>query len=208
MLETYETSVLCSAPRAVRRAALRLLIAPHADPSRECIAACEQMLERGGSRDLSADASFCVKQGLARVELRCETDFWPEIPFAEGEYELRSGTSIIIRRISLEKYEKMGKEAQNPLFSCVDYDKMKTGTLLRRRRAGDRFAPPGRGKPTTLKKVLNEQRLTAAARSGLVLAAAGNRVLWALGFGASREVLPGPDTREVAVITIRKRGKK
>ena len=57
-----------------------------------------------------------------------------------------------------------------------------------------------------LKKVLNEQRLSHAARAGLILVAAGNEVLWASGLGAARGMLPGPGTAKVAVITIRKRG--
>lgn len=206
VLDVYESSVLREAPRVVLRAALRSLIAPYADPDRECIEHCVRLLETGGMRSLSGRASFCVRQGLARVEPAQTADSAWQIPFAPGVYGLPDGREAEISCISFENYEKMGKEAQNPLCSCLDYDKIKTGTLLRPRRAGDRFSGPGRSQSAALKKVLNEQRLSHAARAGLILAAAGNEVLWASGLGAARGMLPGPGTVKVAVITIRKRG--
>ena len=203
VLDTYEADVLAAAPGVVLRAALHRLIAPHTEPSRAKLDRCERHVREGGAVSLNGGARFCVRQRLARIEIETEPKTW-EFPAAEGVYPLPDGRSVRVERISAEKYEKMGKEAQNPLFSCVDYDTIKAGTLLRTRRQGDKFAPCGYGAARPLKKLLNEQRLSDAARASVVLCARGSEVLWASGFGCSEAAKPGAG--DIAVITIQKRG--
>lgn len=206
VLETYDADALMRAPRAVRLAALRILIGRSAEITRARVEACEALLVRGGALTLNGSVRFCVRRGLARVEpVRTVPPAW-EMPFSTGEFALPDGRVLKIEKIPVEKYEKMRKDGQKPLFSCADYDKIKNSTLLRGRRAGDRFSRPGRSGAVTLKKLLNETGLSCAARAALVVCARGGCILWASGFGASAEASPSAGTREIAVITIGKRG--
>ena len=60
----------------------------------------------------------------------------------------------------------------------ADYDKITKIVILRAKRDGDRFHPARGGGGKSLKKLFNERKIPPADRSGLVLACAGEDIVW------------------------------
>ena len=128
----------------------------------------------------------------------------PPAPFAPGVYRLPGGYAFSARveRVPRgENFIKLCPIHKKDLNSCADYGKIQGNVLLRTRLPGDTFCPPRRGVTKPLKKLCQELGLSPAARSLRPLLAQGSRVLWFWGQGFAEGLAPGPDTRDVLIIT-------
>lgn len=128
----------------------------------------------------------------------------PPIPFAPGVYRLPGGYAFSARveRVPRgENFIKLCPIHKKDLNSCADYGKIQGNVLLRTRLPGDTFRLPRRGVTKPLKKLCQELGLSPAARALRPLLAQGGRVLWFWGQGFAEGLAPGPDTRDVLIIT-------
>lgn len=128
----------------------------------------------------------------------------PPAPFAPGVYRLPGGYAFSARveRVPRgENFIKLCPIHKKDLNSCADYGKIQGNVLLRTRLPGDTFCPPRRGVIKPLKKLCQELGLSPAARALRPLLAQGSRVLWFWGQGFAEGLAPGPDTRDVLIIT-------
>ena len=105
-------------------------------------------------------------------------------------------------RVEIQKHTQ--KDLQNLhkdlLANAVDCAKI-SNTVLRSRRAGDRFTHGRRAVTKPVKKWLNELGVAPEQRNGVPLLASGNEILWFAGCGASNTAKPTENTKEFLVLT-------
>lgn len=86
------------------------------------------------------------------------------------------------------------------LKNAIDYDRIGDNLQIRTRRAGDAFTPAGRGCRKSLKKLLNEAAVPAAARDTIRLLCDEEGVLWVEGFGPDARCAVTESTETVLLI--------
>lgn len=123
-----------------------------------------------------------------------------------GVHEAPGGLCLVVRLLNYEKTVNSGKDSENHLKFCADYDRIQQDVCFRTRRTGDMFCPAGRGVTKPLKKWLSEQKLPPAARGLLPVLAAGSRILWAPGFGFAEGLEAGEQTKTAVTIELRQMG--
>lgn len=207
----YDAAVLAAAPLPVRRAALADLIARVSPQKTELVAQAERVLRRGsGAVQLSKTHVFRVAQGRASIEGLTNAAAWTQTawsrPFMAGVHEAPGGLCLVVRLLNYEKTVNSGKDSENHLKFCADYDRIQQDVCFRTRRTGDMFCPAGRGVTKPLKKWLSEQKLPPAARGLLPVLAAGSRILWAPGFGFAEGLEAGEQTKTAVTIELRQMG--
>ena len=105
------------------------------------------------------------------------------LPVTQAETLLPNGKKLIVSR----KFIKNGKNSPNVhnlLFkNRLDCDRITGVPVIRTRRAGDRFAPYGRGVTKPVKKLFNELRIPAAARGAVLLLELDGTIVWIEGVG-------------------------
>lgn len=86
-----------------------------------------------------------------------------------------------------------------------DYDKMGAQILVRNRLAGDWFCPSGMaGKHKKLQDFFVDARIPRERRDLVPLLCAGGSVVWVMGLRTDERFLPGPDTRRILTVTVRR----
>ena len=135
----------------------------------------------GGGLTLPGGAVLSVKQDTLTV-----VDVKPigfTLPVTQAETLLPNGKKLIVSR----KFIKNGKNSPNVhnlLFkNRLDCDRITGVPVIRTRRAGDRFAPYGRGVTKPVKKLFNELRIPAAARGAVLLLELDGTIVWIEGVG-------------------------
>ncbi|OGO37623.1 MAG: hypothetical protein A2Z03_08025 [Chloroflexi bacterium RBG_16_56_8] len=97
-------------------------------------------------------------------------------------------------------------EANDRWTALLDADKIEGALALRRRHAGDRFAPAGlHGHTKSLHEFMIDEKIPRAARDRLPILVAGDRILWVCGWRVAESVLVTAETRQVLRITFRKK---
>lgn len=204
----YDAALLAASPVPVRRAALARLIARVSPQKTELVADADRVLCRGcGTVQLCKTHVFCVAQGRASIEVPSGAVPWTQTawscPFLPGVYEAPGSMNLVVRLLNYEKNVNSGKNAENHLKFCADYDRIQQGVHFRTRRPGDVFRPAGRGVTKPLKKWLSEQKLPSAVRGLLPVLAAGNEILWAPGFGFAEGLRIREQTKTAVMIEMR-----
>ncbi|MDI7276984.1 MAG: tRNA lysidine(34) synthetase TilS, partial [Anaerolineae bacterium] len=94
------------------------------------------------------------------------------------------------------------------LALCLDADLAGHDLRLRPRRPGDRFQPQGMGGHSkSVKDYMIDAKIPRAARDRLPLLVSERGVLWVVGWRASEEAIPGPDTRRFLCLRLVPPGK-
>ncbi len=200
---SYTAKILASAPPAVRKAALRMLIAPWADPTAARICGADAAICAGtGAVQLSAAAIFSTAQGVARVISPGKSQNEWSYPLQEGAFTAPNGIIFTVLTKSYEEFIKFQKGEQNPLKNVVDCDKIQDTPLFRTRKAGDTFRPQGRGVTKTLKALFSEAKLSASTREMLPVLACGSTALWVAGFGFADGLSPDANTTKILAIAM------
>lgn len=198
--EAYRTQVLAAAAAPVRKAALRLLCLPYADPTAALLGELDHLLTQNGAVQLSKTALLRSAQGVIRlIQAGPSASFTWQIPFTGENISLPHGEMLILAVQShtiCEDFINFSKEKEKRLNFVADYDMINKRTFFRTRRSGDKFAPMGRGVIKTLKKFFSEQKLSAAQRESTLVLADGNEILWVQNFGFSEKLRPGKDTQK------------
>ena len=204
----YDAAMLAASPPPVRRAALANLIACVSSQKTELAAEAERVLCRGfGTVQLCETLVFRVAQGRVSIEAPPDAVPWtqPEwnCPFLPGVHEAPGGMELVVQLLNYEKNVNSGKDAENHLKFCADYDRIGQDVCFRTRRSGDQFRPAGRGVTKPLKKWLSEQKLPTAVRGMLPVLAAGSEILWAPGFGFAEGLKATEQTKTAVMIKLR-----
>ena len=159
--------VLRAAHPALLHRALEIYLQPLGRMSYEHLLRAADCVLCGGGLTLPGGAMLSVKQDTLTVMDVKPTSF--TLPVTQAETLLPNGKKLIVSR----KFIKNGKNSPNVhnlLFkNRLDCDRITGVPVIRTRRAGDRFAPYGRGVTKPVKKLFNELRIPAAARGAVLL---------------------------------------
>ena len=106
---------------------------------------------------------------------------------------LYDGQTLFVEKKIPEK-EEINRKVHNLLFqNFSDCDKITNVPRVRTRRAGDVFRPAGRGVTKSVKKILNELRIPAAARDRLLLLEKDGEIIWIEAVGAAEGYAAKPN---------------
>lgn len=83
--------------------------------------------------------------------------------------------------------------ADGRFAALVSRDLLKRGLYVRRRRAGDTFAPAPRRNPIKLNDFLIKERAPSYLRDDIPLITAGERIIWVVGYRVAADIAPAPD---------------
>ena len=108
--------------------------------------------------------------------------------------------------LRLFPYEKDLKIPDNTYTKWIDYAIMNDHVCLRRRADGDFFYLPGGGKKL-LARFLIDEKVPLSRRNDLWVLADGSHVIWAIGYRLSAAAYITDQTKTVAEITVKIRGK-
>ena len=90
---------------------------------------------------------------------------------------------------------------ENSHIQLFDYDKLKSGIILRDRKEGDRIRPYGSGGKKKLKEYFIDQKIPREERSGIPLVASGNQIVWVVGRRTSAEFRAQKSTGRVLALS-------
>lgn len=191
----YDLEILRSAHEAVLRAALELLLSSYGRLSYEHICRAASCVFMGGSLSLPGDIVLEAKQDTLTVrknrERKNRNVF--SVPLRAGENVLPNGKTLFVEKKIPEK-EEIDRKVHNLLFqNFSDCDKITNVPRVRTRRAGDVFRPAGRGVTKSVKKILNELRIPAAARDRLLLLEKDGEIIWIEAVGAAEGYAAKPN---------------
>jgi len=86
-----------------------------------------------------------------------------------------------------------------------DYDKIALPLYLRSRREGDWFCPAGMdGRSKKLQDYFVDEKVPRGLRSAVPLLATQRDLVWVIGMRTDARFLPGPDTKKVLAVQVRK----
>jgi tRNA(Ile)-lysidine synthase len=86
-----------------------------------------------------------------------------------------------------------------------DYDKIALPLYLRNRRAGDSFSPAGmNGLRKKLQDYFVDKKVPRSGRAHVPLLATEQDLVWVIGMRTDGRFLPGPGTKKLLVVTVRK----
>lgn len=201
--EGYDLALLSRLPEPLLLRALRLISAELCGSRAEKIhidLLCRAVREGKGDVMLPGKRILSVSDGLLREPAeRSEFPDW-SIPFEEALRSERAVPGFFIEKIDRKTYEDRLK-INNLLFkNAVAYDTIAVGTVLRGRRAGDRFSPAGRGIRKSLKKLFQEEKIPFSKRESVALLGNGTEILWIEGIGSSETARVKADTQTVVLI--------
>lgn len=163
------------------------------------IEAVYALLVKNGSVTLPGGVTARSRGGVLEFPKSVATEPF-EIPFPTENFP--AFLSLPQGKVSIQKY--MQKDLQNLhkdlLANAVDCAKI-SNTVLRSRRAGDRFTHGKRAVTKSVKKWFNELGIAPEWRDGVPLLAQGHEILWFGGCGASRLAKPTENTKEFLILT-------
>ena len=92
---------------------------------------------------------------------------------------------------------------RNKYTNWVDYDKITTLPVFRKRREGDRITILADGRSKKLARVMIDAHIPAAVRERIVMPALGQEILWLPGISASQIYRITPETKNIMQITVK-----
>ena len=97
----------------------------------------------------------------------------------------------------------MGSIPRNKYTNWVDYDKISTLPVFRKRQEGDRITILADGRSKKLARVMIDAHVPAAVRDRVVMPALGQEILWLPGIRASCKYRITPETKNIMQITVK-----
>jgi len=156
------------------------------------------------SRQLSKDILCEIKNGyLSFYKPRTtvpQTDVMPVAVEFEKEVQFL-GNGYILRRLSVNKLEKMKKIDKNYLNNCINCDTIKCNLFFRTRKTGDTFTFSARRVTKTLKKIFIEDKIPQKIRDRIaVLSDENGNVIWLDGYGVNGPYKAEKNTKNILII--------
>lgn len=191
---TYSREILLSLPKPVLFFTLQRLMGKCEEKH---LLLAEEALKNGGAVSLGSKR-FVVSQNTANiVPVRDKV-----LPFSHtvvlGESYIVGDNAYRISQYSKKEYEQKLKNDKNIFKNAFDYDKISGALILRQRLDGDVFHPAGRGCGKTLKKLFNENKVTA--RDALPIVCDETGIVLVFGFGSDERVKISLSTVNIAVL--------
>lgn len=123
-----------------------------------------------------------------------------EAPLECGEFFDPSGqcyTISICDRLEIEMLKKIYK---NLLYISFDYDKIVGKLVIRQRKSGDKITLSKRGGTKSLKKLFIDYKLTAVAKSQVLVVSDEQGVVAVMGYGCDERVVCDENTSHFLII--------
>ena len=194
----YDCKKLLKLDRAVLKEMLFILLKNNnysVCPERKTVLLLCEIIENGGSVELSKQCTAVSKQGIFRFVCSDNSADFKEIPLKNNMSFSYDGKTYTVSKIADKSTN------QNNLVAAKWLNE---NAVFRTRRAGDRFTYPDRTVTKPLRKVFNEQKIPSEIRDRLLLLAVSDTVLWCERLGVS---LQGkPDDTENLLMIINKEG--
>jgi len=187
--------------RVLRRCAQVLGISLDFEHLTRLLAAAQ--CERAGTQVCELPCGWIAvrEQQELRFELRRSSDHKAPLAYEyhlpiPGEAEIREIGSVV--RAFLRTV-KPGASGYNPEQS-LDPRVLGAEVVVRNWRPGDRLWVAHSKQPKKMKELFEQRHVPVAERKTWPVAASGDKLAWARGFGASAEFQPAGDARQVVVI--------
>ena len=172
----------------------------HIEKAIACIRG-EGAVDVPGNRRLVAKGNRVFVEVSRKKQIPGEGNSCWEAPLRQGKAVLPDGTQVVLEEAGHKNPNSAGK-INNLLFNNRDlYDTIRCNGILRYRRQGDFFRPPGRGVTKPLGKFFGEQGIPPEERdTRLLLAEKGSsQILWIQGIGPCDALSKGKETEAISV---------
>ena len=118
------------------------------------------------------------------------------------------GAGLEVEALVHDAVTHPGPSDENYLWQAqFDYDKIALPLYLRSRRSGDWFCPAGmNGLRKKLQDYFVDEKVPRAGRANLPLLATNEDLLWVIGMRTDGRFLPGPGTKKLLIVRVRKAG--
>ncbi len=121
-----------------------------------------------------------------------------EYPLSKSNLLTEIKTNIIIKVAPFLEYNKAAeKYGKN---NILDFEKIPKKCVMRNRREGDFFKLPKRNITKSMKKLMNELKISRNIRNSIPMIAFGSEIIWAGGIGVSEKYIPNKNTQQIAII--------
>ncbi len=160
----------------------------------------KELLGGGLDVNLPNNLKIVCENNILRVKNQRERTHEPywEYPFSENVFLTEIKTNIIIKVKPLSEYLKNKKRLGNK--NILDFEKIPCDSVIRNRRAGDKFCFSYRDVTKTVKKLMNELKIPENIRDKIPIMAHKNEVIWIDGVGVAKGFAPDKNTKKVAII--------
>lgn len=194
MGENYSVSPILQAPRAIAFRALAEILREFTKtaPETKHIERLYDLLSQSGTIQVPSGTSVCVQDGKIFCRRKDPEETGPFSRKGAPEVELPYG------RLTTRIEKNKGPLLEN----ILDYDKISGDFIVRNRRPGDRFRPPGRKVSKTLKSLFEEQNIPVSLRSSVTILEKDGEIAWMEGFGASEHFAADSKSQNLMMVTI------
>lgn len=122
-----------------------------------------------------------------------------EYPLEIGEFTSNTGECYTIKLCDYEETQTLKKIYRKLLYICCDYDRIIGKAVIRQRKSGDKITFVGRG-TKNLKKLFIDDKLTAAAKSKVLVFADEDGAFALMGYGEDVRVVTTDTTKTYLVV--------
>lgn len=162
--------------------------------SLECVNDYEMLVLRIQDRKAERIESQVIEKALDLSDYKGRIEFDTNGQLEWEVVELSSDKSQTI--------EKIKSIPKNDYTKCFDYDKIKNTVLLRNRKIGDFYQFNSAGSKKKLKEFFINEKIPSEKRSGILLLADGNHIMWIVGHRMSEYYKVDDHTRKILVVKI------
>jgi tRNA(Ile)-lysidine synthase len=150
-------------------------------------------------KDRDALVFRAIEKREGRTSQNTQREFEYKIDLAKGDAELNvPELGCVFRLRVIDWPPKRGETSRDG--AVLDRDRLRSPTLLRNWRPGDRLRPQAHRSARKLKRLLNEKHVSRWERDGWPVLTSGGDLAWARGFGAAAEFAANERTRAGIVI--------
>lgn len=126
-----------------------------------------------------------------------------ELPEINQSMSLELGEADMIMTLrGIEFNSKMDEIPKKPYTKWFDYDKMKSGFEIRKRRAGDYMIVDKEGHHKKLKQYFVNEKIPLEKRNSLWLLARESEIYAVMGYRSGQSAVVSPDTERVLEVTL------
>ena len=203
-------SLLLREPALLQQRILYLLLTGAAGRKKDIgevhIRALLQLARTGGSGRLDLPAGVTARKSYDRLIFRRPGPQVPEAASESGLLDRDTGLPLSEEAYQVTVFPfsgDMGSIPRNKYTNWVDYDKITTLPVFRKRQEGDRITILADGRSKKLARVMIDAHVPAAVRDRVVMPALGQEILWLPGIRASRKYRVTPETKNIMQITVK-----
>ncbi|MCQ2462516.1 MAG: tRNA lysidine(34) synthetase TilS, partial [Clostridia bacterium] len=196
----YSIAVLLSAHISILRRALYRLLYENCGvmPERKHIELLVQAMRDRKNCQLGGGIICRCSGGLLHFGVPQGSEPW-SMTAVTGE-NITPYSVVRLMRVNRIFYSSLSNRQKG--CCCFDLNKVKSGLVLRSRKAGDRLTDAHRGNTKTLKKLFTEKKIPSEKRDSYAVLCDGEEVVFAEGFCTDKKYSVDENTREIIYISI------